>query len=62
MLLKKLGFPWNMIYAFIFIPKGIRDSLYSWFARNRYKWFGKNDYCMIPSEKIRGRFLDWAEK
>ena len=30
------------------IPKFIRDTVYDWIARNRYKWFGKRDQCFDP--------------
>lgn len=30
------------------IPKFIRDTIYNFIARNRYKWFGKRDSCFLP--------------
>lgn len=29
------------------IPKVIRDKVYDYVAKNRYKWFGENDSCEI---------------
>ncbi len=55
---KYLGFPWNMAYGFIIIPKFIRNPIYKWIAKNRYKWFGKQESCMLPSEDISDRFLE----
>lgn len=49
---------WKAAAIFLLLPKGIRDPLYRWFARNRYRWFGKMDSCMIPSPEIRERFLE----
>ncbi|WP_044642661.1 thiol-disulfide oxidoreductase DCC family protein [Risungbinella massiliensis] len=49
---------WKILYPFIFIPKMIRDPLYRWFARNRYRFFGKKESCMIPTPEIRERFLN----
>lgn len=48
---------WPLLYIFIIIPKGIRDFIYDWVAKNRYKWFGKKDQCMIPTPELKERFL-----
>ncbi len=39
------------------LPQFIRDSLYNFVAKNRYRWFGKQDYCRIPSKDLQDRFL-----
>lgn len=44
-------------FVFLIIPKPIRDFFYDILAKNRYKWFGKTNHCVIPSQKIRNRFL-----
>jgi len=54
---KHLNFPINILYYFIFVPKFIRDYIYSLVANNRYKFFGKRDTCRIPAEKERQKFL-----
>jgi predicted DCC family thiol-disulfide oxidoreductase YuxK len=36
--------------VFLIIPVFIRDGIYKWIARNRYKWFGKNDLCILPEK------------
>jgi predicted DCC family thiol-disulfide oxidoreductase YuxK len=48
---------WPLFYGFIIVPKFIRDGIYKWIAKNRYKWFGKKEQCMIPTPEIRDRFL-----
>ena len=48
---------WPLCYGFIIVPKFIRDGIYNWIARNRYKWFGVLEQCMIPTPEIRSRFL-----
>jgi predicted DCC family thiol-disulfide oxidoreductase YuxK len=53
-----LGFPWNLSYGFIIVPKPLRDAVYDWVASNRYAWFGKRDVCMVPTPDLRDRFLD----
>lgn len=54
---KKLGFPVALLYAFIIIPRPVRDLLYDAFAKRRYKFFGERDACMMPTPEIRARFL-----
>lgn len=54
---KYLSWPAKALYAFIIIPKFIRQPVYKWIARNRYKWFGKKEECMIPTGDIKSRFL-----
>jgi predicted DCC family thiol-disulfide oxidoreductase YuxK len=35
----------------------VRDPLYRWIARNRYRLFGKRDVCIVPSTQTAERFL-----
>lgn len=55
---RRLGFPWSLAYAFIVVPRPVRDAIYNWISRNRYRWFGQRDACMIPTPELRSRFLD----
>lgn len=52
-----LGGAWSLLYIFIIVPPFIRNAIYDWIARNRYRWFGKKDACMIPSPELKSRFL-----
>ena len=54
----RLNYPLKVLYYFIFIPKFLRDFIYSLIAINRYKFFGKRDMCRIPSEEERNKFLE----
>ena len=54
---KRLGGIWSLGYAFIIIPRPIRDWFYRLFAKYRYKLFGKKDVCMMPTPDVRERFL-----
>ncbi len=54
---KRLDGGFKVFYAFIIIPKFLRDWIYSFIAKNRYDWFGKRESCMIPSAKLKNRFL-----
>lgn len=48
---------WKLSYAAIVVPRPLRDTVYSYIAKNRYKWFGKKDSCMLPTAEQRNRFL-----
>ena len=49
--------PWKLCYGFIVIPRPIRDVVYKFISRNRYKWFGKKEACRIPTPEEHARFL-----
>jgi predicted DCC family thiol-disulfide oxidoreductase YuxK len=55
---RRLQFPWPLFYGFMIVPRPIRDFVYAWIARNRYRWFGKRDTCRLPTPEERDRFLD----
>ena len=38
-------------------PSPLRDAIYHFIAKYRYKWFGRMEQCMIPSPELRERFL-----
>jgi predicted DCC family thiol-disulfide oxidoreductase YuxK len=57
-LTRKLYRFWPFLYVFRLVPAFIRDPIYDWIARNRYKWFGRREHCMIPTPDIKQRFLD----
>jgi predicted DCC family thiol-disulfide oxidoreductase YuxK len=52
-----LGGIWAIGYAFVIVPRAIRDRLYRSFAKYRYSLFGKKDVCMVPTAEVRSRFL-----
>jgi predicted DCC family thiol-disulfide oxidoreductase YuxK len=49
---------WPLFYIFKVIPPFIRDGVYDWIARNRYRWFGKKNECMIPTPELKARFVE----
>ena len=53
-----LGFPTNILSVFIIIPNVIRNLVYDFIAKNRYKWYGKKESCMIPTPELKSKFLD----
>ena len=40
------------------IPSSIRDIVYDFVARNRYKWYGQKQECMIPTPELKAKFLE----
>ena len=54
---KRLDGIWSWAYAFVVVPKPIRDLAYRLFAKHRYRLFGKQDACMMPTPEVRARFL-----
>ena len=48
---------WRLLLVFRLVPKRLRDWIYSFIARRRYRWFGRRDTCMVPSDEVGQRFL-----
>ncbi len=57
---KHLSGGWPALYPLIYLPKGFRDVVYDWIARNRYKWFGKKNTCRLPTPEEAAKFLSAA--
>ncbi len=53
----RLSGPWKAVAVFRLIPGPLRDPIYRWIARNRYRWFGRQETCWLPTPELRGRFL-----
>lgn len=49
---------WPSLYILKIIPAFLRDALYNYISRNRYKFFGKKDTCMIPTPELQSRFIE----
>lgn len=54
---RRLSGLWPVLYAGIILPRPLRDLVYRFIARNRYKWFGRRDACRLPSPELKARFL-----
>ncbi len=52
-----LGWPWKALAVFRLVPRIIRDPLYLFVARNRYRIFGRRESCWLPSPEFRDRLL-----
>lgn len=58
MIAGKLRMPYPLLRAFTVFPRWMRDPVYRYIARHRYRWFGKRASCMIPDPSVKDRFLD----
>lgn len=52
-----LGWPWRAGGALALVPRQLRDPLYRWVARNRYRLFGKRETCWLPTPAQWERIL-----
>ena len=46
-------------FATIFriIPSSIRNGIYDYIAKNRYRWYGKKEHCLLPTNELKAKFL-----
>lgn len=56
-LLNRLPY-WKWTKILWAVPTFLRNSIYNFIAKNRYKWFGKKEACMVPTPDVKMRFLD----
>lgn len=56
--LHALGWPWRLMWLAWPIPSFIRDPMYRWIARHRYRIFGRSEVCLLPPADHAARFLD----
>ena len=55
---KNLGGIFTYSTLFRIIPTSLRDIIYDFVAKNRYKWYGKQNSCMLPTKELRDKFLE----
>lgn len=56
-LVRYLGGGWPLLSVLLLIPRFLRDPVYAYVARNRYRWFGRKDQCMLMKPEYRDRFF-----
>lgn len=54
---RHLSGAWPLAAVFLLVPRPLRDRIYDFIARNRYRWFGKTEACLLPRPEWRERFL-----
>jgi predicted DCC family thiol-disulfide oxidoreductase YuxK len=52
-----LGWPWRAMTLFRLVPRFLRDPVYRFIARNRYKIFGRRKTCWMPTTEEATRIL-----
>ena len=52
-----LGWPWRIAAIARIIPRAVRDPIYRWVARNRYRLFGRRETCWVPRAEFADRLL-----
>jgi predicted DCC family thiol-disulfide oxidoreductase YuxK len=55
---RRLDGLWPLLAALLIVPRPLRDAVYDWIGRRRYRWFGKRDACWRPQAQLAERFLD----
>jgi predicted DCC family thiol-disulfide oxidoreductase YuxK len=53
----QLGWGWRLLWLGWLVPAPLRDSVYRFCARNRYRIFGRREACFLPAPEHEGRFL-----
>lgn len=49
--------PWNALAVLRIVPRKLRDPIYRWVARHRYRLFGKRSTCWLPTAEQAARIL-----
>lgn len=47
----------KIILPFSILPLGFTDFIYDLVAKNRYKVFGKREFCRVPTDDERNKFI-----
>jgi len=56
--LVRVGGGWRLAAALLLVPRPLRDAVYRWVARHRYRWFGRRETCRLPTPDEAERLLD----
>lgn len=57
-ILRSFGPGWRFLALLVsIVPRFIRDPLYRWIARHRYRLFGQRPSCLVPAADVADRFL-----
>ena len=56
-IINEFGGIWKLMNIFLLFPSTLRDVVYNYIAKNRYKWYGKEESCRIPTPELKAKFL-----
>jgi predicted DCC family thiol-disulfide oxidoreductase YuxK len=54
---RRLRGPAKLLFAFVVVPRPLRNLVYRFIARHRYRWFGRTEACRRPTPALAARFL-----
>jgi predicted DCC family thiol-disulfide oxidoreductase YuxK len=54
---RRLGGIWRSLSVVLILPRPVRNVLYRFVARNRYRWFGTANLCFVPDPEVRKRLI-----
>jgi predicted DCC family thiol-disulfide oxidoreductase YuxK len=54
---RRMSGAFKLLWVFIVVPWFVRDLVYRFIARNRYRWFGREQACWMPTPELKARFL-----
>ena len=52
-----LGGWWRLAGVLYVVPRFLRDAVYRFVARRRYRWFGRRETCFMPTAETAHHFL-----
>lgn len=55
---RTLGGLWKLALIYKPLPRALRDPLYFFIARHRYRWFGEEETCMMPTAALKARMVE----
>jgi predicted DCC family thiol-disulfide oxidoreductase YuxK len=55
---RRFSWYWQWVQVLWLVPRPLRNAVYRFIARNRYRWFGKQEACMLPTPSNKQRFLE----
>ena len=48
---------WGWVHVLRAVPTPLRDAVYNFVARNRYRIFGKYETCFVPDAEMKARVM-----
>jgi predicted DCC family thiol-disulfide oxidoreductase YuxK len=55
--MRRLGGLWSVAAVLKMVPRPLRDAVYAWVGRNRYRWYGRTEVCWLPRPEWKEKFL-----
>ncbi len=55
--IRQLSRWWPLYYVGVLVPVSLRDMVYDFVARHRYRWMGRAATCRVPTQAERERFV-----